>query len=500
MRVDLQNRVQMSSALSSMVENTERESKLMQAVIDAAGACTVVLDADRTILFANRSWRHFAVRSGTSGGGRAIGGSYPDHFAVITSMSRQDRASLEVGVGRVVSGEEIEFEMRYRCTSSPEPMWVNIHAAAFIQPGTVNRRLISVGHSVNYDPISSSITGPSADGARFARFMKTGDTMLWERPVGRDQFSYIGETPDGFLGYSVDEWKTPGFWRSKVWPADQKRVLAEFDGLPKSTSQLTSEYRISAKDGRMVWIQDQVDVEYVREKEPTIYGLMTDVSDRKQAESLLADLSKRLINAQEEERKRIARELHDDLNQRMALISIELEQIAQKSFGDMVGLPSRLSNLKRQVAEISNEIHRMSYELHPSKLDHLGLAPALRSFCFDVQRTRGLRVDFRTGSLPGTLPQDVTLCLFRVAQESLQNAAKHSGAESVEVHLAYIDNTVELTVTDKGRGFKTTKEQMTKGLGLTSMRERVRHVGGEFELSSDRSTGTEIRVVIPLER
>jgi len=140
----------------------------------------------------------------------------------------------------------------------------------------------------------------------------------------------------------------------------------------------------------------------------------------------------------------------------------------------------------------------MSYELHPSKLEHLGLVPALRSFCSELSRSRGLKIDFHSGKVPETLNRDITLCVFRTAQEALQNASKHSGAKKVVVTLDTSDRQLELNIVDEGRGFSPTQEKMTEGLGLTSMQERVRHVGGTFKVISAPSRGTTVHVAIPI--
>ena len=252
------------------------------------------------------------------------------------------------------------------------------------------------------------------------------------------------------------------------------------------------------EDGRVIWIEDLVDV--VREwgRRPTMHGFMTNISDRKQTEHALADVTRRLIDAQEEERKRIARELHDDLNQRVALISIELEQAAQMCGRNPSSLSGRLTSLQQKVSEISNEIHRMSYELHPSKLEHLGLVPAVRSFCSELARSRGVNIEFHSGKVPETLDRDITLCVFRTAQEALQNASKHSGADTVVVNLNASERQLELSIADQGRGFSPTQEKMTEGLGLTSMQERVRHVGGSFNVISAPNRGTTVHVTIPI--
>jgi len=232
-----------------------------------------------------------------------------------------------------------------------------------------------------------------------------------------------------------------------------------------------------------------------------MHGFMIDISERKHAEEALKCLGRRLIAAQEEERKRVARELHDDLNQRMAVLTIELEQLAQ-TLQKTSSLHKGLLKLRLEAQEISTDIHRLSYRLHPSKLDHLGLAAAVKSLCDELPLTKigNPRVHFHQSGLPADLPKDVTLCLFRIAQEGLRNCVKHSGAESVKVVLTKTDHAICLSVSDNGCGFDTRSAVMEKGLGFISMQERLRLVGGEIKISSQARRGVRIDASIPLNK
>jgi signal transduction histidine kinase len=214
-------------------------------------------------------------------------------------------------------------------------------------------------------------------------------------------------------------------------------------------------------------------------------------------EAVLRELTGRLINAQEEERKRVARELHDDLNQRMALLSIELEQIGQE-VKKPLAVHRRLEDLQSQAREISTDIHQLSYRLHPSKLDHLGLAAAVKSLCQEISAKGKLVVDFQQSGFPATLAPDVTLCVFRIAQEALRNCVKHSRASVVRVMLEHTEREIRLSVMDDGCGFDVESEAMEKGLGFTSMRERLRIVEGTIEFRSQPMHGTVIEVSVPL--
>jgi PAS domain S-box-containing protein len=480
------------------VENAERDSKLIQAMIDASSSGIVILDEDRTVVFANRSWRQFATRTGSLSGTHGVGRKYPDLLLGMASTSHEGTSALKNGLDRVIEREEIEFQMKYRCNAVTDPLWISMHAAAFAHPTSSSVRLILVTH----DDVSAAECVSNElrkDELLLRRLLKTTNILPWERNSENTRFTYVGEQASDLLGFSSDEWKREGFWAARIHPADRERVIAEYSGFSRSRDHFKTQYRMITKEGRVVWIEDLVDIVRAWSKSPMMHGFMTDVTERKQAEFILADLSGRLINAQEEERKRIARELHDDFNQRIALIAIELEQVAQGPV-DAALISTRLNGLKRRVSEISNDIHRMSYELHPSKLDHLGLASALNSFCNDVTRSRGIKVHLQRGTIPAVLPRDITLCIFRVAQEALQNAAKHSGADLITVTLNSSEDRLEVNISDKGKGFDPSREQIAKGLGLTSMQERVRHVGGEFWISSSRSRGTVVHASVPINR
>ena len=332
---------------------------------------------------------------------------------------------------------------------------------------------------------------------RLRLLLEITNILPWEADAESGRFTYVGEPAVRMLGYPTERWYESGFWASRVHPDDLMRAAAERLNYSKTKDSYDLEYRMIARDGRTVWFQDIVNV-IRRGGQPTIIrGFLIDITERKRTEEALVNLSGRLINAQEEERKRIARELHDDLNQRMALLSIELEQLAQR-----VQKPRNLRplvhSLQTKAQEISAEIHRLSYRLHPSKLDHLGLAAAVESLCNELSGSRKLKVESRQTGLPAHVPKDVRLCLFRIVQESLRNCVKHSGARRARVVLEGVEGYLRLSVSDDGCGFDTDSGALERGLGFTSMRERLRLVGGRLQIYSRPSRGTRIEIWVPL--
>jgi signal transduction histidine kinase len=222
--------------------------------------------------------------------------------------------------------------------------------------------------------------------------------------------------------------------------------------------------------------------------------LAFEVRRRRKSEAMLKDLSTQLMDAQEKERRRIARELHDDVNQRLVLLVANLENLERS------GRRSKreLATVSQEAREVSLEVNRLSHQLHSSALDLLGLVPALRGLAQDFSRVHGLPVRFSSDEL-GAISPDVELCLFRVAQEALSNVVKHSGASHAEVRLcgANGSKSVRLTVDDDGKGFDPAKIQ-TDSLGIISMRERLRLVGGELRIVSGRPAGTRVEVSVPV--
>jgi signal transduction histidine kinase len=224
-------------------------------------------------------------------------------------------------------------------------------------------------------------------------------------------------------------------------------------------------------------------------------GSAADITDQKLAQEEIAKIGGKLIEAQEEERSRIARELHDDICQRLALLSMELEQ-ANRSSGSRGS--SQIEQIRKHCAEIAGDVQALSHKLHSSKLEYLGLAAAVRSFCREFSQQHDVSVEFAEENVPRFLPRDVSLSLFRVTQEALQNALKHSGVKQFSVSLQGNADEVRLQVSDQGEGFNPEDAKRDKGLGLVSMQERAHLVHGIFTVTSTASGGTRIVVRVPV--
>ena len=223
-----------------------------------------------------------------------------------------------------------------------------------------------------------------------------------------------------------------------------------------------------------------------------------EITRRKQMEEELSRVSQKLIEAHEEERTRIARELHDDINQRLAVLAVTLESLEQEPSTSAAELRREIGKIVKNVQDLGNDVQDISHQLHSSKLEYLGLASAAASFCKELSRKPGIEIDFHSENVSKDLPKEIALCLFRVLQESLQNAIKHSGSRRFQASLTRTSSQIELIVRDSGRGFDPEDAMKGSGLGLTSMKERLKLVNGTLSIDSQGEHGTTIQARVPL--
>ncbi len=215
------------------------------------------------------------------------------------------------------------------------------------------------------------------------------------------------------------------------------------------------------------------------------------------AKRMQRQLSSRLINAGEQERRRIASELHDDFSQRLAVLSLGLENVGEVTPASLHDVHSRLRELAKSTNDLGTDLHTLSHQLHSATLENLGLVPAVAALCKEF-KSQGINVDFRSNEIPRSVQPETALCIFRVVQEGLRNLKKHSGAEAAEVELQLTGQRLEVTVRDEGYGFESKSLAHSDGLGIRSMEERVRSLGGKFEIHSRPGMGTTLKAWVPL--
>jgi len=314
--------------------------------------------------------------------------------------------------------------------------------------------------------------------ARDGRYIDVNDAF--EAQIGRNRDEIIGRTP-----VETDLWVDPD-----QRTAFMKQMLA-------MGNARDLEVRLRRKDGQIRTSLGSAEMIEVN-GEPCVLSVIADITERKQAEEVIAEFSGKLIDAQEAERTRIARELHDDINQRLAMVAVNLKTLKQDLQGSDVKMSRRIQEACEQVAGLENDIQALSHRLHSSKLEYLGLEAATASLCTELSERQNIKVDFRCDGIPEELASEVSLCLFRVLQEALHNAVKYSGAAVFEVSLTGSPQQIELKVHDSGVGFDAKVASNGHGLGLTSMRERLRLVGGQLSIDSKPNQGTTVTARIPL--
>ena len=210
-------------------------------------------------------------------------------------------------------------------------------------------------------------------------------------------------------------------------------------------------------------------------------------------------LSGLLINAEEKERSRVASELHDDFSQRLAILALGLENVQEATPASFSGVHKQLHELSKSTSELGSDLHTLSHRLHSSTLESLGLVPAVDSLCREFTCKQGIRVHFSSDEISRSINSDVALCIFRIVQEALRNVKKYSGAEEAEVDLRMTGDRLEINVRDEGRGFSLSDLGRNGGLGIRSMEQRARLLGGKFEIHSELGKGTTLEAWVPLE-
>jgi PAS domain S-box-containing protein len=332
---------------------------------------------------------------------------------------------------------------------------------------------------------------------RFRLVANTAPVMIWMSGPDK-RCTYFNQPWLDFRGRTLKS-ELSGDWVHDIHPEDKQRCLDADAQAFEQRKPVTIEYRLRRHDGEYRWVFDSrvprcnADGSFAG-----FIGSIVDVTDLKRAEKALASLSGRLIEAQEQERRHVARELHDDISQKLALLTVELQRLVAIPSEAEARLRDGLKTILNGTAEVASDLHSLSHRLHTSKLEILGLVATMRCFCREVSEQRKVEVDLTCRDVPDDLPEQISLCLFRVLQEGLNNAVKHSGVRKFEVRLERVSDKLQLMIRDQGAGFDPGMEMFTTGLGLMSMRERVSLVKGALAIESKPRSGTEIKISVPI--
>lgn len=456
------------------------------AVASALDFHIAALDKDGTITYVNPAWTRFAKENGGTASRVGPGLNY---FRVCGgSKAAPEVRHILDGIRAVISGSAPHFHAEYACPSPTQNRWFALSVNPLPQP----ERGVVVCHT--------DITELRQTRDDYALILDSACAILWHATLPGFHTTFTSRQAQNILGFPVEAWvNNPSLWIDRIHPEDRDRVIAFTTKATEEKRSHDYEYRMIAADGRTVWLHNIVNVFVENGRATQVFGVSVDISDRKQAEELKSLTTRKLVLAQEKERRRISRELHDDINQRLALMSIDLEKLLEKQDHLPSDVRNGLISLRERAMELSSDIESLSHQLHSSKLEYVGLLKAIESFCREFGQKHGLKINFRQENISNMPSQEISLCLFRVLQEALSNAAKYSGVDTVQVELAQRSGQMHLKIYDSGRGFDLQEARIAVGLGLTSMQERVRLVNGSIRIQSQPLAGTTIDVVVLLD-
>jgi PAS domain S-box-containing protein len=331
---------------------------------------------------------------------------------------------------------------------------------------------------------------------RFRLMANSAPVSIWLADAQK-RCTYVNQPWIDLTGRPVENALGDG-WLHSLHPDDQERIGSGLAGIWERREPFQVEYRVMRHDGHFRWVIDTGVPRYSGDGSFAGYvGSAVDVTERKLAEAALSTLSQRLLDAQEEERAHLARELHDDINQRLSLLHLRLDALASVMSGETLEGSRTLAEARHEVAGLVKDVHDLSHRLHPQRLEYLGLGAAASALCDEMAVQHAVVISFHAAPIPDDLSMRSALCLYRVLQEALRNAVKHSGVHAIDVRLEPGTERVTLTVQDRGRGFDP-EARRGAGLGLISMKERLHAAEGELAVESRPQQGTVIRARVPL--
>jgi PAS domain S-box-containing protein len=485
-----------ATIVGNVLQRREAEAALHQgdrlkgAILDSLPAHVAVLDRDGTIIAVNDSWLNFGDGNGLPCGALVpAGGNYRAVCAATARLGVVAAADAVALIDAACRGEQSVHQLEYRCDGPDSVHWYAMRAAPL--------RREEGGAVVTHSDITTRKLNEIALRESEARFRRLADALpvaIWMSEAD-GLCTYFNKQWLKMTGRTLQEESGRG-WLGGVHPDDRERCEITYLDAFRERTGFTMDYRIRQGDGQYRWLLDAGEPRYGTDG--AFHGFVggcIDITERRDAEQMLRDLNRRLIMAQEEERRHIARELHDHLNQQLALLAIDLQQLAHHLPEVTDTLVDALEQAWQRTCDIASDVHGISHRLHPSKLEALGLAATIRGHCRDLSR-QALKVRFSDEGNTARIPPDVSLCLFRIVEESLSNVARHSAASEAEVSLVDADTEIVLRVSDTGRGF-TISPGGANGIGLVSMRERLQALGGTLTITSKPGEGTTVEARVP---
>ena len=384
-----------------------------------------------------------------------------------------------------------QFEERLRRSDGSE-LWVRMAANPIAKDtGEFDGALAMVADITEHRRAEEALRKSEE---KLSKIFRTSPTLINLTNARTHRYLDVNDAFERTTGYSREEVIGRTTVELGIW-ADPQRRGELLEQLQAEGRVRNEEFRLRTKTGEIrtgLLSSELIEIE----GETYTVTAVADITERKRAEEALASVSRRLIEAQEQERARIARELHDDIVQRLVMVNFGLEGLQHDHPDLPAAAGSRIDKLREQTVKIVDDVQSLSHELHSSKLEVMGMGAAMRAFCREFSEHQKVEIDFETHDLPSSLSPNICLCLFRVLQEAVRNSTKHSGVRRFEVRSWGTPDEIHLTVKDSGAGFEIEAARKGRGLGLISMEERLKLVNGTFSVESQPQGGTTIHASV----
>ena len=495
-------------AARELAQEAARSSEMTyRSVIDALCSEIAVIDGDGTILAVNNAWNDFAAESGVANLVRV--GVGQNYLAACEAAARAGDPFGErtlAGLKAVLDGTLNEFTLEYPCHAPDKQRWFLLSASpwrfgrgAAVSHTEITRRVLAEKTLRQSEAHYRALIENEVD---VVTILKPDGTIMFESPALE---RILGYTPEELVGRNVFEF---------IHPGDIEMIRGEIERvIHTSETSRPVEFAFRHKDG--AW-RTMESVARNLLAHPAVGGIIVnsrDITQRRAAEAELRSkeialkssheqlqaLAGRLLETEERERRRISRELHDDLNQKLAALAVDLGGIVTVLRNSPVDeIERQLRENQKGLARVSEEVRSLAYQLHPSILDDLGLAVALRSYCNTFARREHIDVRFTHRGLKRKIAPSVATCIYRIVQEALRNIAKHAKAKRVSVSVVQTSKEIVTVIRDDGIGFRPEMVRPGRSLGLKSMAERARLIGGAFAVESSPGTGTTLTLTIPV--
>jgi PAS domain S-box-containing protein len=457
------------------------------AFLSSLDTNAALLDRQGSIVAVNDAWKHFGCENGALLPSITVGVNYVEVCRRAAEFC-PDAVPVLDGLLSVLTGASPIFRLEYRCDAPEISRWFLLTVTPWHSP----EGGVLVSHmDISEYKLSAELQRRTLDSIR---------AIVWTADAPTFRTTFLSGQVERILGFPMDAWlNDKDLWKRHIHPDDRDWVLSYSSKAVGEGRDYELDYRMLAADGHTVWLHQVVNIVRQPRRPTYLVGISIDVTELHRTREELRILSGRLLVAQDQERARIARELHDSISQSLALLKMRLNTLQGKT-RTLDDLRIQLQETEDMCDVVCDEVRTLSHRLHSSRLDSLGLAKAVRSLCEEMGTQQSVQVEVTIKDIPARLPSELSLCLFRVLQEALLNAVKHSGVRLFQVGLHSTSSEINLSIHDSGVGFDVTEAMRGSGLGLVSMRERLHLLGGRLSIQSGLGHGTTIEACVPLSR